>query len=188
MMGFIFYKKSPRYFNNALTSEEARQLPKHLKKVGVFVNEPIDNVLNTIEKYDLNAIQLHGEESTNYCKELVNRIEVIKTISVKDRSSIELSQYYQDVCTYLLFDTATPNYGGSGKSFNKELLKDIDISKPYFISGGISPEHFNQLKDLSLPNFIGVDLNSKFEVSPGIKNIEKIKQFLKINGHANTSK
>jgi phosphoribosylanthranilate isomerase len=188
MMGFIFYKKSPRYFNNALTSEEARQLPKHLKKVGVFVNEPIDNVLNTIEKYDLNAIQLHGEESTNYCKELVNRIEVIKTISVKDRSSIELSQYYQDVCTYLLFDTATPNYGGSGKSFNKELLKDIDISKPYFISGGISPEHFNQLKDLSLPNFIGVDLNSKFEVSPGIKNIEKIKQFLKINDHANTSK
>ncbi|MDP3556620.1 MAG: phosphoribosylanthranilate isomerase [Bacteroidota bacterium] len=179
LMGFIFYKNSPRYFNNALSFDEARQIPKHIKKVGVFVNEPIYSVFNSIAHYDLDFVQLHGEESIDYCRDLLSSVKIIKTISIKDKNSILKIQNYSDVCDYFLFDTSTPNYGGSGQAFNWHLLSDTIINKPFFISGGVSLDNVSELKNLSIKNLIGLDVNSKFEINPGLKDLEKIQQLLK---------
>jgi phosphoribosylanthranilate isomerase len=186
LIGFIFYKASPRYFNNALSFEEVRKIPKTIKKVGVFVNEPVYSILNTVAHYDLDLVQLHGEESVNDCKQLLPFVKVIKAIPVKDESSLSLIDKYKDACNYFLFDTATPDYGGSGKTFNRDLLKEIEIPKPFIISGGISPENYEGLVGLNLKNFMGIDINSKFEITAGIKNIEKINLLLKQKDHANT--
>lgn len=185
LMGFIFYKASPRYFNNALSFDEARQIPRTIKKVGIFVNEPVYSILNTVAHYDLDMVQLHNEESVSDCAQLLPFVKVIKAIPVKDEISQSIINKYKNVCDYFLFDTATPDYGGSGNSFNRDLLKEIEITKPFFISGGISPDNYGGLVGLSLKNFMGIDINSKFEIKPGLKDIEKINLLLKQKTHAN---
>ncbi len=185
LMGFIFYKGSPRHFNDALNFDEARQIPKTIKKVGVFVNEPVYSILNTIAHYDLDVVQLHGEESANDCKLLLPFVKVIKAIPVKDETSLFILDKYKDVCDYFLFDTATLNYGGSGTPFNRNLLRESEINKPFFISGGISPDNYKELLGLDLKNFMGIDINSKFEITPGLKDIGKINLLLKQKDHAN---
>ena len=184
-IGFIFYKKSPRYFNNALNFDEARIIPKKIKKVGVFVNEPIYNIINSIARYDLDFVQVHGEENYSYCKELSAYTKIIKTISVKDKNSFSNAHQFSDVCDYFLFDTATSIYGGSGNAFNWDLLNEITIHKPFFMSGGISLDNFNETKKISNPNLIGIDVNSKFEITPGLKDLKKINLLIKQN-YANT--
>ena len=175
LMGFIFYKQSPRYFNNELGHQVAKQIPKRIKKVGVFVNESILNVLNEVTRFDLNYVQVHGDESPEYCEKLRSHVKIIKTISVENKNSISKSQDFSQVCDYFLFDTATSNYGGSGLKFDWSWLNSDIITKPFFISGGISLENCHEIKNLHLNNFIGIDVNSKFEISPGIKNLKKIK-------------
>ncbi|MBA2613106.1 MAG: phosphoribosylanthranilate isomerase [Bacteroidetes bacterium] len=187
LMGFIFYKGSPRYFNNALSFNEVRQIPKTIKKVGVFVNEPVYSILNTVAHFDLDMVQLHGEEPVKDCEQLLPFVKVIKTISIKDKASLKSLSNYTSVCDHFLFDTATANYGGSGNSFNWNLLQEIKITKPFFISGGISPNNYNELAGLKLNNFIGIDVNSKFEVTPGLKDIEKINLLLKQKHHASAN-
>lgn len=187
LMGFIFYKESPRYFNNALSFDEVRQIPKQIKKVGVFVNESIYNVLNTIAHFDLDFVQLHGEESFNYCRELMPYVKVIKTISVKDKNSILEIHNYSSICNYLLFDTTSPNHGGTGQSFNWRLLEDNEINIPFFISGGVSLENFSEIKKLNLKHLIGIDVNSKFEITPGLKDLNKIQQLLNETNNENSN-
>ena len=187
LMGFIFYNNSPRYFNNALNFDEVRQIPKTIKKVGVFVNASINNLLNTIAHYDLDFVQLHGNENPEYCKELMQYVKVIKTISVNDKNSILEINNYTNVCTYFLFDTASPSYGGTGHPFNWQLLEETTIDIPFFISGGVSIENITEIKNLNFKNFVGVDVNSKFEINPGLKDLNKIQQLIKEKDYANSN-
>ncbi len=180
-IGFIFFKNSSRYFNKALSFDEARQIPKSIKKVGVFVNESVNNVLNTVAHYDLDFVQLHGDENPAYCKELFPYVKIIKTISVKDKTSFKDAHHFSELCNYFLFDTATSNYGGSGNTFDWALLKDTELSKPAFLSGGISLINFSNVKNIGIKNLIAIDVNSKFEIVPGTKKLDKINLLIKEN-------
>jgi phosphoribosylanthranilate isomerase len=174
-VGFIFHKESPRYFNNALDFDEVRKIRS--KKVGVFVNEDIYSILDKVAHYDLDLAQLHGIESPEYCEEIRKYIPVIKAFGLDEKFDFERLKNY-DV-DHFLFDTATKDYGGSGKTFDHQLLQKYQLDIPFFLSGGISLEHAQSIKQLNIKQLIGVDLNSKFESSPGFKEASKIKQFIK---------
>lgn len=179
-LGFIFYEKSPRYVMNHLTLQEISEI-NHKAKVGVFVNEDLDNIVEISEKSDLNFIQFHGDEDQNYIAEFRNKlkpgIKIIKVFRIGTdlkniKSKIQNSQSDVD---YFLFDTDSKAFGGTGKTFNWQILNDLEITKPYFLSGGISLENFDEIKDIKNIPF-ALDINSKFETEPGVKDLEKIKQ------------
>lgn len=181
-LGFIFYKKSPRYVLDSLTLEEIKAI-KHSGKVGVFVNESIEQIIEISEKAKLNFIQLHGDESDEYISELRNKldaeIEIIKVIRIGNHSKDEIQKtvnYQLSTINYLLFDTDSKSFGGTGKSFNWQILNELEITKPYFLSGGISEENIENIKLLTQKPF-ALDINSKFEIEPGNKSIDKINEF-----------
>ncbi|WP_395050783.1 phosphoribosylanthranilate isomerase [Flavobacterium sp.] len=172
-MGFIFWEKSGRYFNGIIP-----ELPKSIKKVGVFVNETVDGIVEKIKKNDLQAVQLHGNESPEFCMDLKNKIdnsvEIIKVFSVNDDFDFEVLKPFERVCDYFLFDTKGKLPGGNGTSFNWEVLKKYPSTKPFFLSGGIGIEELENVKQVlktGLPIY-AIDVNSKFEIEPGLKNIE----------------
>jgi phosphoribosylanthranilate isomerase len=172
-MGFIFWEKSARYFDGIIP-----ELPKSIKKVGVFVNETVDGILKKIEKHDLQAVQLHGNESVEFCMDLKNKIdnavEIIKVFSVNDEFDFEVLKLFESVCDYFLFDTKGKLPGGNGTTFDWEVLKNYPSTKPFFLSGGIGIEELENVKQVlktSLPIY-AIDVNSKFEIEPGLKNIE----------------
>lgn len=173
-VGFIFHKESPRYFNNALNFEQIRTIK--VKKVGVFVNENAYSVLDKVAHYDLDYVQLHGNEGPDYCKELRPYVKIIKAFGVDEQFDFNKLKPYE--VDYFLFDTLTAEYGGSGKPFDHRLLEKYELSTSFFLSGGISLEHSQKIKQLKLKQLAGLDLNSKFESSPGIKEASKIKQFI----------
>ncbi|KEY19388.1 phosphoribosylanthranilate isomerase [Kaistella antarctica] len=181
-LGFIFYEKSPRYVLNSLTLEEMKSI-NHPGKVGVFVNESVSEIIKISEKAKLNYIQLHGDESSDFIcelrKKLNEKIEIIKVIRIGNHN-IEVLQktinHQPSTVDYLLFDTDSKAFGGTGKSFDWQILNNLEITKPYFLSGGVSLENIENLKLLKQKPF-ALDINSKFEVEPGNKNIEKIKEF-----------
>lgn len=175
--GMIFYDKSPRFVNGSVNFEEVRNV--EIKKVGVFVNENIDSIAQAITKYDLDFIQLHGNESADNCKELMPYAKIIKAFGVDGNFDFKKLDAYQDFVEYFLFDTATPKYGGSGNPFDYELLSNYGLNTPFFLSGGISSENIQTLKQLNHKLLYGVDINSRFETSPGLKDVEKVKQFIK---------
>lgn len=170
-LGFIFYEKSLRFFEGELP-----EIPNTTAKVGVFVNASLSDILNKIKAYDLQLVQLHGEESPEICEvlQLIN-IKVIKTFSIEDTFDFETLTPYETVCDYYLFDTKGTNPGGNGTTFNWELLKNYPSEKPFFLSGGIGLEEINQIKQLHLP-IHAIDVNSKFEIKPGLKNTQLLKQ------------
>lgn len=174
--GFIFYKKSPRYF-----FENPINISKDLNSVGVFVNEPIKKVINIVESLSLKYVQLHGYEDVNYCKQIQKKCKVIKVFRIGKEININLIKKYYNCCDFILFDTFTKKYGGSGKKFDWEILINNKIEKNFILSGGIDFDDIEKIKYLQSKNrfFHGVDLNSKFEFEPGKKNIKKIKKFLK---------
>lgn len=176
-MGFIFYPESVRYVG------ENAAIPLNLagiKRVGVFVNAPIPYVLEIVGKYRLDAVQLHGDEDFEYCKIIrSNKLEVIKAIAIADQLPVNKLMSYSDCVDYFLFDTTTPYYGGSGKTFDWNIVKSYNVAIPFFISGGLDLEHVAALKNIDHPKFIGVDANSRLEIAPGIKDIERTKQFIK---------
>jgi phosphoribosylanthranilate isomerase len=183
-IGFIFYPASKRYVLNKLTLDQIKSI--HLPgvdKVGVFVNEPIANVIATATAAGLDMIQLHGDETPNYCKEIANQYPVIKAfrISTSDEVAYKISEFIEEV-DYLLFDTASSVYGGSGISFDWSKLTNATQQKPYFLSGGIGPDDASKItsfvKSNTAGNCIAVDLNSKFEIAPGQKNIELLQSFI----------
>ena len=183
-IGFIFYPASKRYVLNKLTLEQIKnlQMPGVLK-VGVFVNEPMENVIATADAAGLDMVQLHGDETSNYCKEMANHYPVIKAfrISETDDVAYKISEYLEEV-DYLLFDTASSVYGGSGISFDWTKLASAAIQKPYFLSGGIGPDDVSKITSFvtsdATGNCIAVDVNSKFETAPGQKNIQLLQSFI----------
>lgn len=180
-MGFIFYPKSPRYIAG-LKPEILNILSDSTKRVGVFVNEKIASLFKTIEKYGLDAVQLHGNETPQYCEDLIEtfpEITIIKALSISDIMDIEKTDEYEEVCDYFLFDTKTSQYGGSGQKFNWEILNSYKGNKPFFLSGGISMEDIEEIKNIQHPNLYGLDLNSKFESEPGLKDLYLVKKFIK---------
>ena len=180
-LGFIFYEKSPRYVLNHLNLKEISKIP-HAGKVGVFVNETIENVIDFSVKANLNFIQLHGDEDDHYIanlkNNLPNQIKMIKVIRIGNQTSEELQKNINQqpsTINYLLFDTDSKAFGGTGKTFDWKILNEVEISIPYFLSGGISLENVHQIPTINTQPF-SLDINSKFELEPGIKDLEKIKQ------------
>lgn len=180
-MGLIFYPKSPRYMGG-LKPEYLDVLPPSIARVGVFVNEDIDTLIKQVKTYKLNFVQLHGNESVNYCKEVKTRqndLHIIKAFNVADAADFERTEDYKSVCDYFLFDTKTPQYGGSGQKFDWTILDAYKGETPFFLSGGITVDDVQAIKKIKHPSLYALDLNSKFELEPGIKNIELIQQFIK---------
>lgn len=177
-MGLIFYSKSPRYVSEDFA--ESIQLAE-VPKVGVFVNESIDFVLSKIAEFKLSVIQLHGNETPQYVRDLKLRTDkkLWKVISVEENIDWETLRDYVGLVEYFLFDTATSAHGGSGRKFNWKVLEGYPFEKGFLLSGGLDEESVSDVIDLAdrLPHLMGVDLNSKFEDAPGLKNIEKLKSF-----------
>lgn len=182
-IGFIFYEKSPRYVLNHLSFENISKI-NHKGKVGVFVNETIEKIIETSQKADLNFIQLHGDENENFISELKEKLNpemrIIKVIRVGSwrpevRSEIQTTVNQQHkTSNYFLFDTDSKAFGGTGKQFDWNILNQIEIPLPYFLSGGISEENITDIKNLNQKPF-AVDINSKFEIEAGVKDLNKIK-------------
>ena len=179
-LGFIFYAESPRYVLNHLNLKQISELD-HSGKVGVFVNETAENIAAIAEKAALNYIQLHGDENENYIDALRDKLveKEIKIIKVfRIGTDVEKLKFttQNSLADFFLFDTDSASFGGTGKSFGWQLLNELEIQKPYFLSGGISPENFKDIQNI-IPSPFALDINSKFETEPGVKDLQKIKQF-----------
>ncbi|MEO6818239.1 MAG: phosphoribosylanthranilate isomerase [Ginsengibacter sp.] len=178
--GFIFYEGSPRYMGKKIKSEDLQNLPTKLQKIGVFVNESREEVLRRIDEYGLDGVQLHGDETPEFCKQISDHVTVIKAFRI-NTNQIDIDwmvKEFIDVCDYYLFDKESRSvYGGSGEKFDWNLLQNASIGKSFFLSGGISQNDAGMLKNFQHPFFYGIDLNSRFETSPGVKNMEMLKQF-----------
>lgn len=179
-MGFIFYDKSKRFVNEF----PEVKIPSTIKKVGVFVNESIENVISLVEENNLDAVQLHGNETPEYIEKLnfkfalkFHLIEVLKAFSVDDDFDFSKTVSYQKVCDYLLFDTKGKDYGGNGVKFNWEVLQKYEGKTPFLLSGGITKNDTEDIKKIEHSAFAGLDINSGFEIEPALKNIEDIKEF-----------
>jgi len=177
-LGFIFYKHSSRFVENQITPETVKSLPDDIDKTGVFVNSSLANILNVADKYGLDTLQLHGDESPEFCANCKSHdYTVIKVFGVGKALNISLMNKYSEVCDYFLFDTAGAYRGGNGEKFNWMLLNEYALDKPYFLSGGIAPEDVEILRSIEDPKFYGIDINSRFEIEPGIKDVNKIEEF-----------
>ena len=178
--GLIFYEYSSRYVLKKLSGSGVKDLNLSIEKVGVFVNASEDFILQQAEDFSLDIIQLHGDETASFCSKISDHMKVIKAFRVEDETNIDwLVKEYVDVCDFYMFDKgSTGLYGGTGQKFNWKLLENSIIGKPFFLSGGIAPGDVEVLKNLTHPYFYGVDINSKFEIEPGIKDIKLVKQFL----------
>lgn len=173
MMGFIFYPPSPRY-----CGIKPDYLPQHTQRVGVFVDAELALIKEKIFDFQLDYIQLHGHETPAFCQELkAINIGVIKAIAVSCEADLWVAEAYQDVCDYLLFDTKTPQQGGSGKQFNWNLLSAYTGHTPFLLSGGIGTDDAEKLKKFHHPMLAGYDLNSRFELQPGIKDNRLLQTF-----------
>lgn len=173
-MGFIFYPKSPRY-----VKEKPDYLPVHCQRVGVFVNASKAEILNRTKDFDLDFVQLHGNESPEQCAALkAEGLQVIKTFSIGHDYDWKNTYIYKGVADYFLFDTACPSYGGSGRRFDWKILKDYSDDTPFLLSGGIRPERLNDVLAFHHPMLAGIDLNSGFETSPGMKDVSLLNEFV----------
>jgi len=181
--GFIFYPKSPRYVFKSMPATDIKRIKGKINKVGVFVNADADEVLRTVDQCGLYLVQLHGDESPRVCERIANYVSVIKAFRIAEDDHIEwkVRDYYDAVDMYM-FDTEGAGYGGTGKKFNWELLKEQNIRKPFFLSGGITPDDAENLKTFQkesvAKDLFAIDINSKFEVMPGVKDLEKVKGFV----------
>ena len=174
-IGFIFYPYSSRF-----VSAVPEYLPEKADRVGVFVNEPAEKILDTVRNYGLNAVQLHGGESPGICRELREKgLRVIKAFSVECKDDLKLAAEFCDSCDYFLFDTRCRGYGGSGKKFDWTLLSLYEGSVPFLLSGGLGPDSLASLREFRHPAWAGVDLNSGFEKAPAVKDAESIGKFIK---------
>lgn len=179
-MGFIFWDKSARYFNETLP-----EIPKSIQKVGVFVDASLDEIRSKTKQHQLDLVQLHGKESAIFCNELkAENTMIIKAFSVDSDFDFEILSEYDAVCDYFLFDTKGKLPGGNGTVFDWNLLQKYRLNKPYFLSGGIGLDEVTKIKsflksDVS-KNCIAIDINSKFETKPGLKNTNELSQFKKL--------
>jgi len=176
-LGFIFHEESPRNFDGLIP-----KLPKNIQKTGVFVDENVEFIVQQIGKHNLSVIQLHGHESPEICRLIKStNAKVIKVFSIKDEFDFSMLLPYEDVCDYFLFDTKGKLPGGNGYTFNWDILKNYPSTKEFFLSGGIGLDQFEDLKRFQKSKAskycYAIDVNSKFEIEAGLKNIEKLKKF-----------
>ena len=178
MMGFIFYPKSPRYAGQVVARSDA---DRNVCRVGVFVNDSVSTMLDKIHSFSLNAVQMHGNESRQLCEQLREArgdMKIIKAISVSTAGDIQKYKEYVGAVDLFLFDTKCKTVGGSGRQFDWQVLEQYDGEIPFLLSGGIGPEDASRLHAFHHPKCIGIDLNSRFEIEPGVKDVEKLKGFL----------
>ena len=177
MMGFIFYPKSSRYVSN-----RPAYLPQKCKRVGVFVDATIEDIRLHIVDYSLDIIQLHGHESTDFIRSLRSlcgdSITIIKAFNIATKEDLEATKPYEGLVDYFLFDTKGKSAGGNGEKFNWNVLSNYKDNTPFLLSGGIGPDDAGRVKVFQHPKCVGIDLNSRFEIEPGIKDIVKLKTFL----------
>lgn len=177
-LGFIFYPKSPRYMCNTLTKADLDSLPASIQKAGVFVNESLETILQHTTNFNLDIIQLHGNESPEMCQELrKNKLTVFKAFSVDENFDPSSISSYENAVDYLLLDTKTKGHGGSGRKFDWSILDKIKSEKPIILSGGIGPDDAKVINTLAHPNIVALDLNSRFEDEPGLKNTNSLQLF-----------
>ncbi|MEM7373524.1 MAG: phosphoribosylanthranilate isomerase [Bacteroidota bacterium] len=176
-MGLIFYPKSPRNVDGKINPARVRSL-NTLRKVGVFVNESLEKIMEKIQEYGLDLIQLHGQEKPELCRNLQERgVGVIKVFSIGSGFDFDRLRAYEAVVDYFLFDTKGKHPGGNGVVFNWDILQEYPSNVPFFLSGGIGPESLDRLNNLKLPNLYAVDVNSRFELEPGLKDISALQHF-----------
>jgi phosphoribosylanthranilate isomerase len=186
LMGFIFWPGSPRYAGKSLKPDDLSLLQREIKRTGVFVDASPDEIFQTVNEYDLDIVQLHGQESPDYCRRIMEAgIGVIKVFSIAGESGFDECAGYLNCTSWFLFDTKTELQGGSGKKFNWEVLDSYPYSKPFFLSGGLGPDDAAGLAAIRSPLLYGIDLNSRFETGPGIKDIEKLEKFITEIRHTN---
>lgn len=177
-VGFIFFKESPRYVSDK-SFLLSLDLKDKSKTVGVFVNCPMNEVKELVALYQLDLVQLHGDETLEYVRELsFSGIKIIKAFQINEDFDWDRLENYSPYVQYFLFDTATKQYGGSGLKFNWDHLVNYRISIPFFLSGGISINDVESIADLNLPQLHGIDINSKFETRPGFKDVELVNQMI----------
>lgn len=190
MIGFIFYAPSKRYVGESTTlpnwiSENAESF-EAVQKVGVFVNASTAEVLNAIHDYELDLIQLHGSESPGYCQELellwsassIRSAKLVKAFSIDEKFDFAVTAPYADHCSFFVFDTKGAGFGGTGKQFDWSLLKNYSGDTPFLLSGGIGEESVEAILKVKHPMLFGVDINSKFEIEPGFKDVDKVGRFV----------
>jgi phosphoribosylanthranilate isomerase len=181
--GFIFYPKSPRYVFKHMTTAQIKK-ENNINKVGVFVNASIEDVLHMVDECRLSMVQLHGDETAKYCEKIADYVSVVKAFRLSDNDSVDyMVRSYMDVCDMFMFDTMGAGYGGTGKKFDWNLLTNVRVGKPFFLSGGIQPGDGEALKAFAQTNvgkgLFAIDINSNFETSPGVKNMQLIRNFMK---------
>ncbi|MFW2477582.1 MAG: phosphoribosylanthranilate isomerase [Sediminibacterium sp.] len=183
--GFIFYPKSPRYAFRHMPRPEIKKIKgQHINKVGVFVNAPVEELLQTVDDCGLHLVQLHGDETPKYCEKVADYVGVIKAFRLREDDQVLWKiKDYQEIADMFLFDTDGMGYGGTGKKFNWSMLKGLNIGKPFFLSGGIGPDDVAELaafaKDPVAKNLFSIDVNSKFETIPGLKDMQAVEKFVK---------
>ncbi|MCZ2459660.1 MAG: phosphoribosylanthranilate isomerase [Chitinophagales bacterium] len=181
--GLNFYKGSPRYVGDKITANEIHDADFDIKKIGVFVNTAYDEIMKTVEDYSLDIVQLHGNESPDFCESLSEDIEVIKVfrIDAGTKDVDKLVKDFDEVSDYYLFDAGgqKETLGGSGVKFNWDLLLKAKIEKPFFLSGGIGPDDVKKIKEFNHPDFFAIDINSRFETAPGVKDMARLLKFVK---------
>jgi len=218
--GMIFYEGSKRYIKDKLENQKSVITNLSINKVGVFVNAEYETIIKAINEYQLYAIQLHGDETDEFCLELMDKVKVIKVFKIIGKEDIdELTKPFQNVCHYFMFDNSPhPGFpptgegaantqpllnqyaavskdtrksvvsewhslplgafGGTGLQFNWGILRKAKINKPFFLSGGIGLEDVEKIKSFDHPCLFAVDVNSRFEISPGVKDMEKLQRFI----------
>ncbi len=182
LMGFIFYHKTPRCVRDVADKEKRERIiraTQGLKRVGVFVNADLDYILGLMDDYQLSYVQLHGQESPDFCRQLRKASKrVVKALNVTTAEDVKKYKEYVGAVDLFLFDTKTLLAGGSGQQFDWSVLDAYDGDVPFLLSGGIGPEDAERIKEFHHPKCIGIDLNSKFEISPALKDVEKLRDFL----------
>jgi phosphoribosylanthranilate isomerase len=180
--GLIFYQRSLRYVLNKLKSKDVKSLSLSLKKVGVFVNASEEDILTQVELYGLDLVQLHGDETPVFCNYISNHVQVIKAFRITQKNELNIDwmiKPYEDACDFYLFDTNRKGaYGGTGEKFDWEILKKNKLNKPFFLSGGIGVNDIEKVKTFNHPFFYALDVNSKVEVSEGVKDIKAVSRLV----------
>lgn len=177
--GLIFYEGSKRFVSNKLEDQKSQIRNLQIKRVGVFVNARTEDIKEKVKEYGLSYVQLHGDESPEFCEEIKKFIPVIKAVRINDETKLlnELRDY-EEACDYFLFDTDSKHYGGTGKKFDWQILESVAIAKPFFLSGGIGLQDVAEINAFDHPMLYAIDINSKFEISHGIKDLKQVEAFI----------
>jgi phosphoribosylanthranilate isomerase len=178
-LGFIFYPESPRYVGENFDARLMRKIPPFINKTGVFVDQDPDTIIRIREMYNLDFVQLHGDEDSSVAAELKSRrIGIIKAFHVDEEFDFTITEPFLSCCDYFLFDTKSELYGGSGGKFEWQVLNRYQYAKPFFLSGGITPDDVDFITAFKHPSLLGVDINSGFEITPGVKDVFRINEFI----------